>query len=170
MVASSHAPRPPAPGARPVAIVFGADYPLGAAAAIALAANGWSVLVVGSDEHALGQIVGQIAFGGGRARLLVDAGLHDVEAAIARAAVAFGAGEPRQVFGPGWEPPAGSPLDAFVLRPSASLAEASAQAREAAGAPFGRVFVAPGGDDPTRLAPVLAGPPGVRVLPAGVDA
>ena len=170
MVASSQAPRPPAPGARPAAIVFGADHPLGAAAAIAHAASGSGVLVVGEDVHALGQIVGQIAFGGGRARLLVDAGRHDVEAAIARAAVALGAREPRLVFGPGWEPPAGSPPDAFVLRPSESLEQARAQARGAAAAPFGRVFVAPGGDDPVKLAPVLAGPPGVRVLPADVDA
>jgi NAD(P)-dependent dehydrogenase (short-subunit alcohol dehydrogenase family) len=157
-----------APAPRGTAVVFGADHPLGAVAAVALAAGGWSVLVVGTEERLLGATVGEIAFGGGRARLFCGSGAHDVEAPLARATEVFGAGEaPLRVFGPGWEPPPASPAVTFVLRPCASLEQAQAQAR-AVDTSYGHVFVAPGGDDPTQLATVLSGPPAVHVLPADV--
>ena len=51
-----------------VALVVGGGAGLGRALALALAAQGASVLVVGRRERPLGETVGEIAFGGGRAR------------------------------------------------------------------------------------------------------
>jgi ketoreductase len=69
-----------------VAIVTGGGKGIGRAIALELAAAGARVLVTGRDERALGETVGEIAHGGGRARHLVG----DVrDERHARAAVAL---------------------------------------------------------------------------------
>jgi len=68
-----------------VAIVTGGGKGIGRAIALELSACGARVLVTGRDERALGETVGEIAHGGGKARHLVG----DVrEMSHARAAAA----------------------------------------------------------------------------------
>ncbi|MBX3227870.1 MAG: SDR family NAD(P)-dependent oxidoreductase [Labilithrix sp.] len=69
-----------------VAIIEGGGGPIGRAVALALAARGASVVVCGPEERALGETVGEIAYGGGKARHVVG----DLAAATARAAEVFG--------------------------------------------------------------------------------
>lgn len=75
-----------------VALVTGGGKGTGRAIALALAARGVRVVVTGRDERALGETVGEIAFGGGKARHLAgdvrDAG--HLRAAVARAVESFG--------------------------------------------------------------------------------
>jgi len=143
------------------ALVFGADHPLGATAALALAARGFGVLLVGTNERALAETVGEIAFGGGRARHFVDSVEAGEHAARERAREVFGAGEPRMVFAPGWKPREHSGLDVIVLHSAPSSEQAlQVPIRDA----FGHVFVVSGADDPGKLAAVLAGPTGVHVI------
>lgn len=51
-----------------VALVTGGGKGIGRSIALALAARGARVLVTGRDEKALGEVVGEIAYGGGKAR------------------------------------------------------------------------------------------------------
>ena len=73
-----------------VALVTGGGDPLGRAAALALAARGVSVVVVGANERMLGETVGEIAYGGGKARHVVMATGADPSVAIERAVEVFG--------------------------------------------------------------------------------
>jgi hypothetical protein len=72
-------------------VVCGGEGP-GRATALALAARGVHVLVTGRDERALGETVGEIVYGGGRARHLAgDPGdASQLRAAAARAHEVFG--------------------------------------------------------------------------------
>jgi 3-oxoacyl-[acyl-carrier protein] reductase len=70
-----------------VAVVADGGDALGRQIALALAAGGARVVVAGRDERALGETVGEIAHGGGRARHVVG----DARAAVARARETFGA-------------------------------------------------------------------------------
>jgi NAD(P)-dependent dehydrogenase (short-subunit alcohol dehydrogenase family) len=75
-----------------VALVTGGGKGMGRAIALALAARGVRVVVTGRDERALGETVGEIAFGGGKARHLAG-DVRDVvhlRAAVARAIESFG--------------------------------------------------------------------------------
>ncbi len=56
-----------------VVLVVGAERGMGAAVAIGLAARGAAVVVTGENERRLGEIVGEIAYGGGKARHVVHA-------------------------------------------------------------------------------------------------
>lgn len=75
------------------ALVTGAGESVGRAVALALAARGVRVVVFGPDERALGETVGEIAHGGGKARHVVG-DVRDpahVTAAALRAIDTFGA-------------------------------------------------------------------------------
>ena len=54
-----------------VAVVTGGGKGIGRAIALELAARGAAVVVTGRDERALGETVGEIAYGGGRARHVI---------------------------------------------------------------------------------------------------
>jgi hypothetical protein len=75
------------------ALVCGGGGVLGRAIALALAARGVRIVVTGPDERALGETVGEIVHGGGKARHLAgdvrDA--SHLEAAFVRATDVFGA-------------------------------------------------------------------------------
>ena len=75
-----------------VALVTGGGDAVGRSIALALAARGVRVVVTGSDERALGETVGEIAYGGGKARHVAGDVTRpaDVEAAAARAVEVFG--------------------------------------------------------------------------------
>jgi NAD(P)-dependent dehydrogenase (short-subunit alcohol dehydrogenase family) len=75
-----------------VALVTGGGKGIGRAVALALSARGVRVVVTGRTERALGEVVGEIANAGGKARHLAgDVGdpAH-LDAAIARAVAVFG--------------------------------------------------------------------------------
>lgn len=65
-----------------VALLTGAGDGAGRALALALAARGVRVLVTGGEERALAEVVGEIAYGGGKARHLAG---DDGPAAVRRA-------------------------------------------------------------------------------------
>ena len=69
-----------------VAVVDDGGTAVGRAVALALAARGAKVVVSGPVERSLGETVGEIAYGGGKARHVVG----DPTAAAARAAEVFG--------------------------------------------------------------------------------
>jgi NAD(P)-dependent dehydrogenase (short-subunit alcohol dehydrogenase family) len=69
-----------------VAVVVGAGAGVAKEIALALAARGARIVVTGQDERALGETVGEIAYGGGKARHVVG----DPMAAAARAIDVFG--------------------------------------------------------------------------------
>ncbi|MGO9837570.1 MAG: SDR family NAD(P)-dependent oxidoreductase [Polyangiaceae bacterium] len=71
-----------------VAIVTGGGKGIGRAIALELSACGAGVLVTGRDERALGETVGEIAHGGGKARHLVG-DVREMSHARAAAAVAL---------------------------------------------------------------------------------
>ncbi len=74
------------------ALVTGGGKGIGRAVALALAAQGANVIITGRDERALGEVVGEIAFGGGKARHLAG-DVRDrahLAAAVARAVDTFG--------------------------------------------------------------------------------
>lgn len=75
-----------------VALVTGGGSPFGRACALALAARGARIVVAGRGEKALGEAVGEIVFGGGKARHVVadTAALGGMEAPIAKALEVFG--------------------------------------------------------------------------------
>lgn len=76
-----------------VALVTGGGKGIGRAISLRLAAAGAQVLVTGRDEKALGETVGEIAYGGGKARHLagdVRDAAH-LESAVKKAMEAFGA-------------------------------------------------------------------------------
>jgi NAD(P)-dependent dehydrogenase (short-subunit alcohol dehydrogenase family) len=76
-----------------VALVTGGGKGIGRAIARGLAARGVRVVITGRDEKALGEVVGEIANGGGKARHLAG-DVRDpahVEAAVDKAWGAFGA-------------------------------------------------------------------------------
>jgi NAD(P)-dependent dehydrogenase (short-subunit alcohol dehydrogenase family) len=75
-----------------VAVVTGGDNDLGRAIALALSAHGAGVLVTGQDERRLGETVGEIAHGAGKARHAVgDArDVGHLQAAMRRAAEDLG--------------------------------------------------------------------------------
>ncbi len=70
-----------------VAVVTGGGDEMGRALALVLAARGCRVVVSGPEERSLGETVGEIAHGGGKARHVVG----DASAALARAVEVFGA-------------------------------------------------------------------------------
>ena len=75
-----------------VALLTGGGEGVGRTIALALAARGVRVVVTGRNERALGETVGEIAYGGGKARHLVG-DVRDaahVEAATLRAIEVFG--------------------------------------------------------------------------------
>lgn len=75
-----------------VALITGGGDAIGRSIALALAARGVRVVVTGSDEKALGETVGEIAYGGGKARHIAGDpanGAH-LEAAVGRAVEVFG--------------------------------------------------------------------------------
>ncbi|HVJ93606.1 MAG TPA: SDR family NAD(P)-dependent oxidoreductase [Labilithrix sp.] len=75
-----------------VALVTGGGKGLGRTLALALAARGVKVVVTGREERALGETVGEIAYGGGKARHLVG-DVRDpaqLAAAVDRAVEVFG--------------------------------------------------------------------------------
>lgn len=76
-----------------VVLVAGADVGAGAAIALALAARGANVLVTGRNERRLGEIVGEIAYGGGKARHLAVDPRDDArfDASVRRALDVWGA-------------------------------------------------------------------------------
>lgn len=75
-----------------VALITGGGDAVGRSIALALAARGVRVVVTGSDERALGETVGEIAYGGGKARHLAGdpTSAAHLEAAVARAVEVFG--------------------------------------------------------------------------------
>jgi hypothetical protein len=75
------------------ALVTGGGAVLGRAIALALSARGVRIVVTGSVEKALGETVGEIAHGGGKARHVVGQGRGSavLETAVLRAKEAFGA-------------------------------------------------------------------------------
>jgi 3-oxoacyl-[acyl-carrier protein] reductase len=73
-----------------VAVVTGGDGDRGRAAALLLASRGVRVVVVGRNERAIAEVVGEIAFGGGKARHVAGQGSEALETAIARARAVFG--------------------------------------------------------------------------------
>jgi NAD(P)-dependent dehydrogenase (short-subunit alcohol dehydrogenase family) len=134
------------------ALVVGADQPLGGACAVALAALGMGVLVCGKDERVLGEIVGEIAYSGGRSRHRVIEGAVDVGALVAEATKLFG--EPCETVGIG-EQAAGCDT---MVRAIQTRAEADTSAT-----PQRRIFVV-GDVDATSLLEVFRAQPGVFVL------
>jgi hypothetical protein len=113
------------------ALVIGGGSHLGRAVALALSARGVRIVVTGRDEKALGETVGEIVHGGGKARHVtgnVDDAAH-VVAAAARA---------REIFGS---------LDIAVVT----------DATDAARIFNDRAFGA-GGAGPSRLIAAVAGP------------
>jgi NAD(P)-dependent dehydrogenase (short-subunit alcohol dehydrogenase family) len=75
------------------ALVVGGGTPFGRAVALALSARGVRIVVTGRDEKALGETVGEIVHGGGKARHVVGEGR--ASSVLARA------GErAKEVFGP----------------------------------------------------------------------
>lgn len=75
-----------------VALVTGGGKGIGRSIALALAARGVRLLVTGRDERALGETVGEIVYGGGKARHLAG-DVRDVahlEAAVHRTVEVFG--------------------------------------------------------------------------------
>ncbi len=75
-----------------VALVTGGGKGIGRAIALALAAKGVRVVITGREEKALGETVGEIAYGGGKARHLAG-DVRDpahLEAAVAKAVEVFG--------------------------------------------------------------------------------
>jgi NAD(P)-dependent dehydrogenase (short-subunit alcohol dehydrogenase family) len=75
-----------------VALITGGGSGVGRAVSLALGARGVRVVVAGRDERPLGETVGEIAYGGGKARHLV-ADVREpaqVQAAVARAIEVFG--------------------------------------------------------------------------------
>jgi hypothetical protein len=85
-------PTPPRALAGQVAIVLHADSDLGRASALALAAKGVCVVVAGSNERSIGEVVGEIANGGGKARHVVGdpRAAATVHAAVEKAVSVFG--------------------------------------------------------------------------------
>lgn len=75
-----------------VAVLTGGGEGVGRSIALALAARGVRVLVTGRNERALGETVGEIAYGGGKARHLAGDARDPahVEAAALRAIEVFG--------------------------------------------------------------------------------
>ena len=75
------------------ALVCGGGTLLGRAIALALSARGVHIVVTGRDERALGETVGEIAHGGGKARHLAGdlADPVHLKAAVDRAIEVFGA-------------------------------------------------------------------------------
>lgn len=75
-----------------VALVTGGGKGIGRAIALALAARGVRVVITGRDEKALGETVGEIAYGGGQARHVVgDVGESaHLASAVDRAVEVFG--------------------------------------------------------------------------------
>lgn len=75
-----------------VALVTDAGRGLGRAIALSLAARGARVLVTGAEERPLGETVGEIAYGGGKARHLAGDVADPAfrEAVLARAIELFG--------------------------------------------------------------------------------
>jgi NAD(P)-dependent dehydrogenase (short-subunit alcohol dehydrogenase family) len=73
--------------ARPLAdlvvLVLAADTEVGRAVALAVAARGARAVVVGERERALGELVGEVAFGGGQARHAVGGVAEGTEKARA---------------------------------------------------------------------------------------
>ena len=75
-----------------IALVTGGGKGIGRAIALALSARGVAVVVTGRDEKALGETVGEVAHGGGKARHLVG-DVRDaahLAAAVERACSVFG--------------------------------------------------------------------------------
>ncbi len=72
-----------------VALVTEGGSELGRTIALALAARGARVVVVGEEERALGETVGEIAYGGGKARHVVG-GADGIGRAVDRALEVFG--------------------------------------------------------------------------------
>jgi NAD(P)-dependent dehydrogenase (short-subunit alcohol dehydrogenase family) len=74
------------------ALVVGGGTAIGRAIALALSARGVRIVVTGRDEKALGQTVGEIVHGGGKARHVTGEGRASsvLDAAIARAKEVFG--------------------------------------------------------------------------------
>ena len=75
-----------------VALITGGGKGIGRSIALALAARGARVVVTGRDERALGETVGEIAYGGGKARHLAGdvRDVSHVSAAVERAIEVFG--------------------------------------------------------------------------------
>jgi NAD(P)-dependent dehydrogenase (short-subunit alcohol dehydrogenase family) len=76
-----------------VALVACGPDGIGREIALALAARGVRIVVTGADERAIAEIVGEIAFGGGKARHVAGDPTDPavVRAAVARATETFGA-------------------------------------------------------------------------------
>lgn len=70
-----------------VAVVHDGGSDVGRAVALALSARGARIVVSGPEEKRLGETVGEIAYGGGKARHVVG----DLSAGAARAREVFGA-------------------------------------------------------------------------------
>ncbi len=75
-----------------VALVTGGGKGIGRSIALALAARGVRVVITGRDERALGETVGEMAYGGGKARHVAGdvANPSHVAAAVNRAIEVFG--------------------------------------------------------------------------------
>lgn len=75
-----------------IALITGGGSEVGRAIALALAARGAKVVVTGRSERALGETVGEIAYGGGKARHVVADVTKSAEftAAAQRATEVFG--------------------------------------------------------------------------------
>jgi NAD(P)-dependent dehydrogenase (short-subunit alcohol dehydrogenase family) len=76
-----------------VAWITSGDEPNGRAIALELSSRGVKVFVTGANERALGEVVGEVAFGGGKARHFVTSAGGDeaMGAALARLVEVFGA-------------------------------------------------------------------------------
>jgi short chain dehydrogenase len=75
-----------------VALVLGGEHGVGRAIALALGAKGVHVVVAGSDERALGRVVGEITCGGGSARHVAGQPSDPmyIAATVAKAVETFG--------------------------------------------------------------------------------
>jgi 3-oxoacyl-[acyl-carrier protein] reductase len=75
-----------------VAVVTGASGPIGKAIALLLSSYGVSLVLVGRNERALGEVVGEVVYGGGKARHVVGdvRELPTLTAAVGRALETFG--------------------------------------------------------------------------------